>query len=116
MLLVLIQTGRCSAPPGQPGSMPTRRLAHPVCPDNEICVAPIGICRHSRRSCWSCFTIVEMSCNRDSESIWSSWEKEYPSLTMRACDGLSWDTPAGYNLSKAVPAVIGRREFVNVQL
>ena len=24
-----------------------------------------------------------------------SWEKEYPSLTMRACDGLSWDTPAG---------------------
>ena len=21
-----------------------------------------------RRSCWSCFTIVEMSCNRDSES------------------------------------------------
>ena len=24
-----------------------------------------------------------------------SWEKEYPSLTVRACDGLSWDTPAG---------------------
>ena len=23
-----------------------------------------------------------------------SWEKEYPSLTARACDGLSWDTPA----------------------
>lgn len=21
--------------------------------------------------------------------------KEYPSLTVRACDGLSWDTPAG---------------------
>ena len=35
-----------------------------------------------------------------------SWEKEYPSLTMRACDGLSWDTPAGYYLSKAVPAVM----------
>ena len=28
--------------------------------------------------------------------IGSSWEKEYPSLTMRACDGLSWDTPAGF--------------------
>ena len=27
--------------------------------------------------------------------IGSSWEKEYPSLTVRACDGLSWDTPAG---------------------
>ncbi|KRY04503.1 hypothetical protein T12_9261, partial [Trichinella patagoniensis] len=28
--------------------------------------------------------------------IGSSWEKEYPSLTVRACDGLSWDTPAGF--------------------
>ena len=43
-------------------------------------------------------------------------EKEYPSLIMRACDGLSWDTPAGYKLSKAVPAVMGRWEFVNVRL
>ena len=24
-----------------------------------------------------------------------SWEKEYLSLAVRACDGLSWDTPAG---------------------
>ena len=38
--------------------------------------------------------------------IRSSWEKEYPSLTMRACDGLSWDTPAGYKLSKAVHTVM----------
>ena len=45
-----------------------------------------------------------------------SWEKEYSSLTVRACDGLSWDTPAGYYLSKAVPAVMGRWEFVNVRL
>ena len=48
--------------------------------------------------------------------IGSSWEKEYPSLTMRACDRLSWDTPAGFELSKAVPAVMGRSEFVNVRL
>ena len=34
-----------------------------------------------------------------------SREKEYPSLTVRACDGISWDTPAGYKLSKAVPTV-----------
>ena len=35
-----------------------------------------------------------------------SWEKEYSSLTVRACDGLSWDTPAGYKLSRVVPAVM----------
>ena len=29
--------------------------------------------------------------------IGSSWEKEYPSLTVRACDGLSWDTPAVFS-------------------
>ena len=46
----------------------------------------------------------------------SSWEKEYPSLTVRACDGLSWDTLQGFELSKVVPAVIGRWEFVNVRL
>ena len=38
--------------------------------------------------------------------IGSSWDKEYPSLTVRACDGLSWDTPAGYKLSRVVPAVM----------
>ena len=51
-----------------------------------------------------------------SSLIGSSWEKEYPSLTVRACNGLSWDTLAGYKLSKAVRAVIGRWEFVNVRL
>ena len=48
--------------------------------------------------------------------IGSSWEKEYPSLTVRACDGLSWDTPAGFELSKVVPVVMGRWDFVNVRL
>ena len=48
--------------------------------------------------------------------IGSSWEKEYPSLTVRACHGLSWDSPARIELSKAVPAVMGRWEFVNVRL
>ena len=33
-------------------------------------------------------------------------EKEYPSLIVRACDGLSWDIPAGYKLSRVVPAVM----------
>ena len=36
----------------------------------------------------------------------SSLEKEYPSLIVRACDGLSWDTPAGYKLSGAMSAVM----------
>ena len=48
--------------------------------------------------------------------IGSSREKEYPSLTVRACDGLSWDSPAGTELSRAMPAVMGRWEFVNVRL
>ena len=38
------------------------------CPENEIRVTPIGICRHIGWLCWSCFTIVEMSCNRNSET------------------------------------------------
>ena len=38
--------------------------------------------------------------------IGSSREKEYPSFTVRAYDGLSWDTPAGFKLSKAMPAVM----------
>ena len=38
--------------------------------------------------------------------IGSFREKEYPSLTVRAYNGLSWDTPAGFKLSKAMPAVM----------
>ena len=38
--------------------------------------------------------------------IGSSREKEYPSLNVRACDGLCSETPAGVELSKAVPAVM----------
>ena len=61
--------------------------------------------------------LSRMSCKTGMPSlIGMSQEKEYPSLTVRACDGLSWDSPAGYNISKAVPAVIGRWEFVNVRL
>ena len=32
-----------------------------------------------------------------------SWEKEYPSLTVRACDGLRWDTPAVGGLVRHMP-------------
>ena len=88
-----------------------------MCPENEICAAPIGICQHIRvvlldlfYHCRGCLVTGMPSL------IGLSWEKEYPLLTVRACDGLSWDTPAGIELSKAMPAVMGRWEFVNVQL
>ena len=48
--------------------------------------------------------------------IGSSREKEYPSLTVRAYNGLCWDTLAGYKFSRAVPTVMGIWEFVNVRL
>ena len=48
--------------------------------------------------------------------IGSSREKEYPSVVVRVYNGLSWDTPAVHKLSRAVPAVMGRWEFVNVRL
>ena len=47
--------------------------------------------------------------NRIPRLIGSFWEKVYPSLTVRAYNGLSWDTPAGYYLSKAVPAVMRQK-------
>ena len=40
--------------------------------------------------------LSRMSCKTEIPSlIGMSREKEYPSLTVRACDGLSWDSPAG---------------------
>ena len=49
-------------------------------------------------------TLPKSLVDRDSETDRVFREKEYPSLTVRAYNGLSWDTPAGYYLSKAVPA------------
>ena len=106
LLRVLVQTERCTTPPRQPGSMPTQRLAHPMCPENEIRATPIGICRHIGRLAGLVLPLLKCLVTGIPRLIGSSWEKEYPSLTMRACDGLSWDTPAGYKLSRAVPAVM----------
>ena len=67
--------------------------------------------------CWICFNLSKLSSRtRIPSMIGMSREKVYPSLTVRACHGLSWDSPAGIELSKAVPAVMGRWEFVNVRL
>ena len=62
-------------------------------------------------TCRSC--LVEPGYRAWSECL---GRRSIPSLTVRACDGLSWDTLQGFELSKAVPAVIGRWEFVNVRL
>ena len=47
------------------------------------------------RCCWFSFTLSKCLVTGMPSLIGLSWEKEYPSLTVRACDGLSWDTPAG---------------------
>ena len=69
------------------------------------------------RCCWFSFTLskclVVPGYRVLSERL--GW-RSIPSLTVRACDGLSWDTLQGFELSKAVPAVMGRWEFVNVRL
>ena len=46
-----------------------------------------------------------------SRLVGSFREKEYPSLIVRACDGLSWDTLQGFEFAIAVPAVMGRWEI-----
>ena len=97
LLWVLVRNGQPAGPPwGNSRVGFTHSLTYQVCPENQIRATPIGICRHIGRLCWSCFTIVEMSCNCDSET-----DRVFPGegislLTVRACDGLSWDTPVGF--------------------
>ena len=58
---------------------------------------------------WSCCFVLPLSkclVTGIPRLIGSFREKEYPSLIMRACNGLSWDTPAGYKLLIAVPVVV----------
>ena len=48
------------------------------------------------RCCWIGFDLSKLSCRTGIPClIGMSREKVYPSLTVRACDGLSWDTLAG---------------------
>ena len=82
------------------------RFAYPVCPENEIRATPIGIVDTSGGFAGFVLPLSKCLVTGIPRLIRSSREKEYRSLTMRACDGLSWDTPAGFELSKAVPAVM----------
>ena len=72
------------------------RLAYPVCPENEICAAPIGICRTAGGLAGLVLPLSRCLVTGIPRLIGLSWEKEYPLLTVRACDGLSWGTPAGF--------------------
>ena len=69
-------------------------LTYPVCPENEICVAPIGIVGASGGFAGLVLPLSKSLVTGIPSLIGSSRE-EYPSLAVRACDGLSWDTPAG---------------------
>ena len=77
-----------------------------MCPENEIRGTPIGIVGTSGDFAGVVLPLSECLVTGIPRLIGSFWEKEYPSLTVRACDGLSWDTPAGYKLSRVVPAVM----------
>src|SRR6187200_2673324 len=63
-------------------------------------------CRHAGRICWISLTLARY--------ILSTGFRGYsglPTLELRlrgswACNGSSWNTPAGFELSKAVPAVM----------
>ena len=83
-------------------------------PENEIRATPIGIVGTSGGFASLALPLLKCLVTGIPRLIGSSWEKEHPSLIVRACDGLSWDTPAGFELSKAMPAVMGRWEFVNI--
>ena len=82
------------------------RFAYPVCPENEIRATPIGIVGTSGGFAGLVLPLSKCLVTGIPRLIGSSREKEYPSLTVRAYTGLSWDTLAGYYLSTAVPAVM----------
>ena len=77
-----------------------------MCPENEIRATPVGIVDTSGGFASLVLPLSKCLVTGIPRLIGSSRQKEYPSLTVRACDGLSWDTPAGYKLSRAVPAVM----------
>ena len=82
------------------------RLPYPVCLENKICAAPIWIVGTSGSFAGLVLPLSKCLVTGIPRMIGSSREKVYPSLTVRAYDGLSWDTPEGYYLSKAVPTVM----------
>jgi hypothetical protein len=52
--------------------------------------------------------------HRDSEFDRVAQDGDLPLLIMRVCHGLSWDTPAGFDLLKAMPAVMWQMGIFNI--
>ena len=61
--------------------------------------------------------LSRMSCSTGIPSlIGTSWEEVYSFVDRESLSWAKLDSPAGIELSKAVPAVMGRWKFVNVRL
>ena len=104
---MLVRNGQPAGPPrGNLRDGFTRSLTYPVCPENEIRATPIGIVDTSGGFAGLGLPLSKCLVTGIPRLIGSSREKEYPSLTVRACHGLNWDTPTGYKLSRAMPVVM----------
>ena len=69
LLRVLVRTEQPAGPPrGNSRSGFTRSLTYPVCPENEICAAPIGIVGTSGGFAGLVLPLSKCLVNRDSET------------------------------------------------
>ena len=74
--------------------------------ERDMCISYRDLSAHSGGFSGLVLPLSKCLVTRILRLIGSFREKEYPSLTVRACDGLSSNTPAGFKLSKAVPTVM----------
>ena len=95
--------------------MPTLRLAHPLCLRQDTRGYYQGV---GTSGGLAGFVLPLSKClvNRDSQFDRVFPGGEFPSLIVRACRGLSWDTPAAFDLSKAVLAVMSQMGAFNIRL
>ena len=92
------------------------RTAHPVVALDEICAATINV--SARREVlldlfYHCRNVLS---TRIPSLIGLFREEDFPPLIMRDSRGLSWDTPAGFKLSKVMPAVMWKMGIFNIWL
>ena len=97
-------------PPEQPGSQPTRRLAHLVCPENEIRATPIRIVGTSGGLPGFVLPLSKCLVNRDS--------KLDRVVRGGACSSIDRESPLQglINLLKAVLAVVWQMGVFNIRL
>ena len=71
-----------------------------------MCSSSRDLSAHSGGFAGLVLPLLKCLVNRDSESDQVFLGEGISFVDVRAYDGLSWDTPTGYYLSKAVPAVM----------